>query len=99
MFEDPQSQITACGDRVAILSGAFGDRERHGQAATTANRVFQARIFAILGGIDSGELTEFLAERGIVIQGSGTIRLVTHLDIGESDIERVVAAFKAYLTR
>lgn len=56
-------------------------------------------MFVDLGGIDSGELTEFLAERGIVIQGSGTIRLVTHLDIGESDIERVVAAFKAYLTR
>ena len=56
-------------------------------------------VFVDLGEIDSGELTEFLAERGIVIQGSGTIRLVTHLDIRESDIERVVAAFKAYLTR
>lgn len=56
-------------------------------------------VFVGLGGIDSGELTEFLSERGILIQGSGTIRLVTHLDIRESDIERVVAAFKAYLTR
>ena len=56
-------------------------------------------VFVGLGGIDSGELTEFLAERGILIQGSGTIRLVTHLDIGESDIAQVVAAFKAYLSR
>ena len=56
-------------------------------------------VFVDLGGIDSGELAEFLAERGIVITASGTIRLVTHLDIRASDIERVVVAFKAYLTR
>lgn len=56
-------------------------------------------VFVDLGGIGSGELTEFMAERGISIQGGGTIRLVTHLDIRGSDIERVVAAFKAYLTR
>ena len=56
-------------------------------------------VFVDLGGIDSDELTEFLAERGIVITGSGRTRLVTHLDIRASDIERVVAAFKAYLSR
>ena len=56
-------------------------------------------VFVSLGGIDSGELTEFLAERGIVINRNGTVRLVTHLDISESDIERAVAAFKAYLAR
>ena len=50
-------------------------------------------------GCDQALSQHTLRERGIVIQGSGTIRLVTHLDIGESDIERVVAAFKAYLTR
>ncbi|MDE0003491.1 MAG: low-specificity L-threonine aldolase [Rhodospirillaceae bacterium] len=53
--------------------------------------------FVDLGRIDSGELTEFLAERAIVINRNGTVRLVTHLDISESDVERVVAAFKAYL--
>ena len=56
-------------------------------------------VFVDLGEIDSGELTEFLRHRGIVIQGSSTIRLVTHLDIGESDIEQVVEAFKAYVSR
>lgn len=56
-------------------------------------------VFVDLGGIDPGDLSVFLAERGIVITASGTIRLVTHLDIGESDIRRVVAAFKAYLSR
>ena len=56
-------------------------------------------VFVDLGEIDSGELTEFLRNRGIVIQGTGTIRLVTHLDISESDIDRVVEAFKAYVRR
>ncbi|MYJ96185.1 MAG: low-specificity L-threonine aldolase [Proteobacteria bacterium] len=56
-------------------------------------------VFVDLGSIDSGELTEFLAERGIVIKCNGTLRLVTHLDISESDIRGVVAAFKAYLSR
>jgi len=56
-------------------------------------------VFVDLGRTDSDELTEFLAERGIAINGSSTLRLVTHLDIGASDIRRVVAAFEAYLSR
>ena len=56
-------------------------------------------VFVDVGRIDSGDLTEFLAERGIVITGRSTTRLVTHLDIHASDIGQVVAAFKAYLTR
>ena len=56
-------------------------------------------VFVHLGEHDSSELTRFLQEQGILIQGSGRLRLVTHLDISESDIERVVASFKAYLTR
>lgn len=55
-------------------------------------------VFVDLGRIDAGELTEFLSKRGIAINGNGTIRLVTHLDISKSDIRRVVAAFKAYLS-
>ena len=34
--------------------------------------------------------------RDVAIQGSGRIRLVTHLDIDENDIETVIAAFEAY---
>ena len=56
-------------------------------------------VFVKLGEQDPGELTEFLQQQGIIIRGNGTLRLVTHLDISESDIERVVASFKAYLTR
>lgn len=55
-------------------------------------------VFVKLGKQDSGELTEFLQAQGILIRASGTLRLVTHLDISESDIERVVASFKAFLS-
>ena len=56
-------------------------------------------VFVKLGEQDSGELTAFLQAQGILIRASGTLRLVTHLDISESDIERVVASFKAFLSR
>ena len=56
-------------------------------------------LFVDMDGIDSRELTEFLRDRGILIHGGGRIRLVTHMDISESDIDQVVAAFKAYVGR
>ncbi len=63
-------------------------------AATQTNMVF-----VDLGVIDSLELTEFLRDRDILIQGSGSLRLVTHLDVGERDIATVVDAFKAFVAR
>ncbi len=56
-------------------------------------------VFVDPGEIDTGELTEFLRGRGILIRDRDKLRLVTHLDISEGDIQRVVAAFKAYLAR
>ena len=47
--------------------------------------------------VETGDdLSNFLQERGILIQGSGRIRLVTHLDIRADDVDTVIAAFKAY---
>ena len=56
-------------------------------------------VFVDLGQIDSRKLIKHLRDRGILIKGQGKVRLVTHLDISESDIRRVVATFKAYLSR
>ncbi|WP_459617775.1 low-specificity L-threonine aldolase [Bordetella sp. 2513F-2] len=46
-------------------------------------------------------LAQSLKEQGILIRGAygGPERLVVHLDVGEPDIRRVVAAFKAYFAR
>lgn len=38
-------------------------------------------------------------EKGILIQGRGNIRLVTHLDISSRDIHSVIEAFQAFFTK
>jgi threonine aldolase len=44
----------------------------------------------------SALLTSFLKERGILVSGRGSFRLVTHLDITASDIQKVIDAVKAF---
>jgi threonine aldolase len=41
-------------------------------------------------------LPEHLKQRGILIQGDKSIRLVTHLDVSTNDIHKVIAAFKGF---
>lgn len=55
------------------------------------NMVFVRRTHAPDGG-DHTALQAALAERGIVIIGGDTIRLVTHLDLDAADVERVIEA-------
>lgn len=43
-----------------------------------------------------GPLREFLKARGILISGTGTIRLVTHLDVDRADVDRFVGAMKDF---
>jgi threonine aldolase len=40
----------------------------------------------------SAALREYLKERGMLVRGGRTIRLVTHLDVDRRDIERFVQA-------
>lgn len=44
----------------------------------------------------SGPLREFLKARGILISGTGNIRLVTHLDVDRADVDRFVGAMKDF---
>jgi threonine aldolase len=44
----------------------------------------------------STALREFLKERGILVSGQGTLRLVTHLDVDRADIDRFVQAVEAF---
>ena len=53
-------------------------------------------VFVDAHKIDCQELTSFLKSNGVLIQGSGLLRLVTHLDIREKDITTAIKAFKAY---
>ena len=45
------------------------------------------------------QLPAFLKQRGILVRGGKTIRLVTHLDVSEEDIRIVIASFKEFFFR
>ena len=95
-LENNVERLAEDHENAAVLARSLGELdELHVDSVDTETNM----VFVDLGALDSGELTDFLRDRGILIQGSGKIRLVTHLDISESDIGRVVAAFKAYVTR
>ncbi|MEH8167011.1 low-specificity L-threonine aldolase [Aeromonas veronii] len=54
-------------------------------------------VFLRLHEGESAPLLAFMKERGILFSGYGELRLVTHLQINDDDIEEVVDAFTEYL--
>ena len=53
----------------------------------------------IFGAVDPariGALAEHLKKQGIVILPNPALRLVTHLDVGKDDVQKVIAAFKTF---
>ena len=56
-------------------------------------------LFLHLPQEQAAALTAFLGERGILIAGRESIRLVTHLDVTGEDMDRVVAQVKAFFAR
>jgi threonine aldolase len=47
-------------------------------------------LFVRVSGGREGELTHWLKERGILVAGRGSLRLVTHRDVSREDIDTVV---------
>ncbi len=56
-------------------------------------------IFVPFGAEDSDRLQAFFKEKGILISGRGALRLVTHLDISEQDIQTVIQAFESFFQK
>ncbi|MGH1408865.1 MAG: low-specificity L-threonine aldolase [Aeromonas sp.] len=54
-------------------------------------------VFLRLREGESAPLLVFMKERGILFSGYGELRLVTHLQINDDDIEEVIDAFTEYL--
>ncbi|MGL6006157.1 low-specificity L-threonine aldolase [Aeromonas sobria] len=54
-------------------------------------------VFLRLREGESTPLLAFMKERGILFSGYGELRLVTHLQINDDDIEEVIDAFTEYL--
>lgn len=51
-------------------------------------------LFLHIEGRDTAEVSAFMRERGILASGYGLLRLVTHLQISDDDVEEVIDAFK-----
>lgn len=56
-------------------------------------------VFLSMEAEQAEGLRDALKQQGILIQGRGTIRLVTHLDISAADIETVLAAFESFFRK
>lgn len=54
-------------------------------------------VFMRLREGESAPLLAFMKDRGILFSGYGELRLVTHLQINDDDIEEVIDAFTEYL--
>ena len=54
-------------------------------------------VFLRLVKGEATQLLAFMKERGILFSGYGELRLVTHLQINDDDIEEVIDAFTEYL--
>ncbi|RYF59267.1 MAG: low-specificity L-threonine aldolase [Comamonadaceae bacterium] len=67
------------------------------------NVVYQATnmVFVDVPGEHAQALTDDLATQGVIMRAvyGGTTRLVTHLDIDDAGIERVIAGFKGYFSK
>ncbi|MGL4764379.1 MAG: low-specificity L-threonine aldolase [Aeromonas sp.] len=54
-------------------------------------------VFLRLAKGEPTQLLAFMKERGILFSGYGELRLVTHLQINDDDVEEVIDAFTEYL--
>jgi threonine aldolase len=55
-------------------------------------------VYLSVGATAAKRLPEFLKQHGVLIHGGEYIRLVTHLDVNESDIKTAVLAFKKFFS-
>lgn len=56
-------------------------------------------VFIQCGKVGEEQLPSFLKQRGILIPRGKTIRLVTHLDVSEEDIQIVIGLFKEFFSK
>jgi len=47
----------------------------------------------------AAELSAHLKQQGVLANGSTRLRLVTHLDISQEDVDHAIAAFRSFLTK
>ncbi len=104
-----QAGILAAAGIVALTDHVDRLAEDHANAALLAAGLAQIdglevdlasvktnMVFVSLASPTAGLLADYLKQRGILIPGGDTIRLVTHLDVSKEDINTVVEAIKQF---
>ena len=107
-----QAGILAAAGIVALTSHVERLAEDHDHAAFLAQKLSEITeiridldavqtnmVFMEAPEQSSALLTSFLNERGILVSGRGNFRLVTHLDITKSDIQKVIDAVKDFFVQ
>ncbi|MDR8379133.1 low-specificity L-threonine aldolase, partial [Acinetobacter baumannii] len=56
-------------------------------------------LFVRVGDEQARALGEFMQARGVLINASPIVRLVTHLDVNRQQLSEVVAHWQAFLQR
>lgn len=91
--------LYALQHQVQRLAEDHAKAERLGAALTELGysvEPVQTNMVYVQLGERAGQIKAFMAERGIVVSAAPRLRLVTHLDVGSADIERVIEAFAAF---
>ncbi len=105
-----QAGILAAGGIYALENNVDRLAEDHANAALLADGLAEieelqvdpagAQTNMVFVRVDkpTDQLPAFLRQRGILVHGGQTIRLVTHLDVSEKDIRIVIASFKEFFS-
>lgn len=102
-----QAGVLAAAGLIALLDGPGHLAQDHAHARRLAEGLAAAgylvdlasvqtnMIFISLPAAQSAQLTAVMASQGILVTGRDGLRLVTHRDLTENDIETVIGAFAA----
>ena len=103
-----QAGILAAAGRYALENNVQRLQEDHDNAAWMAARLKEigadvmrhdTNMLFVRVGDDCEALGEFLRERGILINASPVVRLVTHLDVNRQQLAEVADGWQAFLQR
>jgi len=106
-----QGGILAAAGIIALMDHVNRLAEDHNNAALLASGLSEIdelrvdfpetqtnMVFISLKKERSVDLVQFLEKHGILVQGRGVIRLVTHLDVNDQDMEKVVETIKKFFS-
>lgn len=104
-----QAGILAAAGLYALQNNVARLKEDHDNAAWMAEQLRAAgaevtrhdtnMLFVRVGEARAAALGEYLRERGVLINASPIVRLVTHIDVNRQQLTEVVSHWQAFLNR